>query len=87
MEPQHHNYEKIKQILHNQNVCQTLLELVDLSTLITKNRGINYDKSMRSELRNLEKFIQIYGKEITEYDYSDKDQFKQKAKQKIGTNI
>jgi hypothetical protein len=68
-------------------VCQTLLELVDLSTLITKNRGINYDKSMRSELKNLEKFIQIYGKEITEYDYSDKDQFKQKAKQKIGTNL
>ena len=42
---------------------------------------------MRSELKNLEKFIQIYGKEITEYDYSDKDQFKQKAKQKIGTNL
>ena len=42
---------------------------------------------MRSELKYLEKFIQIYGKKITEYDYSDKDQFKQKAKQKIGTNL
>ena len=56
------------------------MELVDLSTLITKNRGINYDKSMRNELKNLEKYIKIYGKEITDHDYSNKDQFNTKGK-------
>jgi hypothetical protein len=35
--------------MDNEGFAETLLECVDLSTLITKNRGINYDLTMKSE--------------------------------------
>lgn len=73
--------------MDNEGFAETLLECVDLSTLITKNRGINYDLTMKSEQKKLQEFIVKYGKEVTEYDYTNVEQFNQKNKLKIGTNL
>lgn len=59
---------------------EAMYELFDLSTLITKNRGINYGKSIASDLEKLNRLIAKHGEEITEYHYDVKKGFEKGIK-------
>jgi hypothetical protein len=39
-------YSRVELLFEQENTSATFLDLFDISTLITKNRGINYKKSM-----------------------------------------
>lgn len=43
---------------------------MDLSTIITKNRGVNYQKSMSNDAAKLNALVANFGASITDYDYS-----------------
>lgn len=45
------------------------MDLADLSTLITKNRGIHYSQTIQADSRKLKSLVARYGAEITDYDY------------------
>ena len=74
------NYNKVKFLFEQESFDQILLDLFDLSTLITKNRGINYEKSMSAEFDRLQKLIAEHGTSITEYHFDQSQGFTKNQK-------
>ena len=48
-----------------------IIDLFELSTLITKNRGINYSKTVQNDLLKIQKLIEKYKDKITDFDYEN----------------
>lgn len=65
------DYGKVKFLFDQEAFDQILLDLFDLSTLITKNRGINYEKSINSEANRLQKLIEQHGASIRDYHFDE----------------
>jgi len=65
----HQKYTKIKLMFEQESFYESMLMLVDLSTLITKNRGINYKKSINQDFEKLQALIGKYKDEITDFHY------------------
>ena len=59
---------------------ESMLMLVDLSTLITKNRGINYKKSINQDFEKLQTLIGKYKGEITDFHYDQEGEFNKNQK-------
>jgi len=74
------NYNKVKFLFDQESFDQILLDLFDLSTLITKNRGINYEKSISAEFDRLQKLIAEHGTSITEYHFDQSQGFTKNQK-------
>lgn len=58
--------KKIEILFEDRDFGDQLLRLTDLSTLITKNRAINFMKSMKEDQRELAKLTEKYGDKIEE---------------------
>lgn len=56
-------------MFQEEHFSECMVDLIDLSTLITKNRGINYRKSVQQDHDKLQGFISKYGTEITDHHY------------------
>ena len=48
---------------------ESMFMLVDLSTLITKNRGINYKRAINQDFEKLQSLIGKYKSDITDFHY------------------
>lgn len=77
------DYAKVKFLFDQEAFDRILLDLFDISTLITKNRGINYEKSIASEFNRLQKLIEQHGASIREYHFDEAKGF---AKNQRPTN-
>jgi len=73
--PIHNHFTKVKFLFEREGFMDCLMKMIDLSTLITKNRGINYKRSLSNEVEKLSKYLKKYGKEIDEYHYDPKRGF------------
>ena len=64
-------YQKVLFLKELPGFDKLILDLFDLSTLITKNRGINYAKTVQSDLTKIQKLIDKYKDKITYFDYQN----------------
>tara|TARA_B110000285_G_scaffold220323_1_gene271938 strand:- start:95 stop:1159 length:1065 start_codon:yes stop_codon:yes gene_type:complete len=81
-------HPKLEYLFEKPGFAESIYSLLDLSTLITKNRGINYQKSMANDVSKLRALVDKMGPEITGYDYrANKDTFSARNALKIGTRL
>ncbi len=62
-------YNKVLFLKELPGFDKLIIDLFELSTLITKNRGINYSKTVQNDLLKIQKLIEKYKDKITDFDY------------------
>lgn len=81
-------HPKLEYLFEKPEFTESLFALLDLSTIITKNRGINYQKSMSNDFAKLKALVANLGTEVTGYDYkANKEAFSAKNALKVGTRL
>lgn len=64
-------YNKVLFLKELPGFDKLIIDLFELSTLITKNRGINYSKTVQNDLLKIQKLIEKYKDKITDFDYEN----------------